>query len=211
MKTLFSLFIYLFLASQSSTAEDVVTVDLLSGYWHIESTKQSPNNLSKAILYKYSHTPEGELPKHRLKITTPSDALWIDFDEWKTIGRYKFIDNNNLFIVSRNFQTERQGIVDLNSGEITWIGGGIGELLSWDSKSKYGLVKLRGQKHYFPAPEWGAFWVDMIVDTRGDIIKVLSPNSKYLGECVPLGLILDQDEKHPKLKQSMEECVYVER
>ena len=70
---------------------------------------------------------------------------------------------------------------------------------------------LRGQKHYFPAPEWGAFWVDMIVDTRGDIIKVLSPNSKHLGECVPLGLILDQDEKHPKLKQSMEECVYVER
>jgi len=211
MKTLFSLFVYLFLERKSSTAEDVVTVDLLSGYWHIESTKQSPNNLSKAILYKYSHTPEGELPKHRLKITTPSDALWIDFDEWKTIGRYKFIDNNNLFIVSRNFQTERQGIVDLNSGEITWIGGGIGELLSWDSKSKYGLVKLRGQKHYFPAPEWGAFWVDMIVDTRGDIIKVLSPNSKYLGECVPLGLILDQDEKHPKLKQSMEECVYVER
>ncbi|MDC0388544.1 hypothetical protein OAM53_00700 [Candidatus Thioglobus sp.] len=211
MKILFALFFYLFLSNQAFTTEDVVTASLSSGYWHIESTKRSPNNLSKAILYKYSHTPEGELPKHRLKITTPSDALWIDFDEWKTIGRYKFIDNDNLFIVSRNFQTERQGIVDLKTRDITWIGGGIGELLSWNSKSKYGLVKLRGQKHYLPGPEWGAFWVDMIVDTKGNVIEVLSPNSQYLGECIPLNLILDQENKYPKLKQSMEECVYVER
>jgi hypothetical protein len=51
----------------------------------------------------------------------------------------------------------------------------------------------------------------MIVDTNGNAIEVLSPNSKYLGECTPLSLILDQDKEYPKLKQSMEDCVYVER
>jgi hypothetical protein len=211
MKALFSLFIYLFLTSQPSTAEDVVVVGLSSGYWHIESAKHSPDNLSKATLYEYSPMPIGEMPKHRLKIATPDNTWWINYDDGQAIERYEFIDNDNLFILSGNLQTEGQGIVDLKTRDITWIGGGVGELLSWDSKSKYGLVKLRGQKHYFPAPEWGAFWVDMIVDTHGNVIEVLSPNSQYLGECVPLNLILDQENKYPKLKQSMEDCVHVER
>jgi hypothetical protein len=51
----------------------------------------------------------------------------------------------------------------------------------------------------------------MIVDTQGEVIEVLKPNSQYLGECVPLGLILDQEKEYPKLKQSMKDCVHVER
>jgi hypothetical protein len=51
----------------------------------------------------------------------------------------------------------------------------------------------------------------MIVDTQGEVIEVLKPNSQYLGECVPLRLILHQEKEYPKLKQSMEDCVYVER
>jgi len=211
MKTLFSLILYSILLSHTYAIEKVVSVGLSSGYWHIESTKYSPNNLSKAVLHEYSPVPEGELPRHRLKITTPNDTWWINSDDGQVIERYEFIDNDNLFMVSGNLQTEGQGIVDLKTRDITWIGGGVGELLSWNSKSKYGLVKLRGQKHYFPAPEWGAFWVDMIVDTQGEVIEVLKPNSQYLGECVPLRLILDQEKEYPKLKQSMEDCVYVER
>jgi len=211
MKTFFALILYSILSSHAYAIEKVVSVGLSSGYWHIESTKRSPNNLSKAVLHEYSPVPEGELPRHRLKITTPNDTWWINSDDGQAIERYEFIDNDNLFILSGNLQTEGQGIVDLKTRDITWIGGGVGELLSWDSKSKYGLVKLRGQKHYFPAPEWGAFWVDMIVDTDGYVVEVLAPDSKYLGECVPLSLILDQDKKHPKLEQSMKDCVYVER
>ena len=211
MKTLFSLILYSILSSHTYAIEKVVSVGLSSGYWHIESTKYSPNNLSKAVLHEYSPVLEGELPRHRLKITTPNDTWWINSDNGQSIDSYKFVDDDNLFILSSNFQVDSQGIVDLKTRDITWIGGGVGELLSWSSKSKYGLVKLRGQKHYFPAPEWGVFWVDMIVDTQGNVIEVLSPNSQYLGECIPLNLILDQENKHPKLKQSMEDCVYVER
>jgi len=211
MKTLFALILYSLLSGCIYASDKVIEVDLSSGYWHIESTKHSPDNLSKVVLYEYSPMPIGEMPKHRLKIATPDNTWWINSDDGQVIERYEFIDNDNLFIVSGNLQTEGQGIVDLKTRDITWIGGGVGDLLSWDSKSKYGLVKLRGQKHYFPAPEWGAFWVDMIVDTHGNVIEVLSPNSQYLGECVPLNLILDQENKYPKLKQSMEDCVHVER
>ena len=211
MKTLFALILYSLLSGCIFASDKVIEVDLSSGYWHIESTKHSPDNLSKVVLYEYSPMPIGEMPKHRLKIATPDNTWWINSDDGQVIERYEFIDNDNLFIVSGNLQTEGQGIVDLKTRDITWIGGGVGDLLSWDSKSKYGLVKLRGQKHYFPAPEWGAFWVDMIVDTHGNVIEVLSPNSQYLGECVPLNLILDQENKYPKLKQSMEDCVHVER
>ena len=211
MKTLLSLFVYLFLANQSSATEDVVMAGLSSGYWHIESAKRSSDNLSEATLYEYSPISTGEIPKHRLKIATPDDTWWINFDDGQAIKRYEFIDDDNLSILSGNLQTEGQGIVDLKTRDITWIGGGVGELLSWDSESKYGLIRLRGQKHYSPAPEWGAFWVDMIVDTQGDVIEVLPPNSKFLGECVSLNLILDQEKEYPKLKQSMKDCVRVER
>ena len=211
MKTLLSLFVCLFLASHSSATEDVAMVGSSSGYWNIESTKHSPDNLSKAVLYKFSPKPKYEVPRHRLKIATPDNTWWINSGDWQAIKRYEFIDNNHLLILSGNLRTESQSIVDLKTRDITWIGGGVGELLSWDSESKYGLIRLRGQKHYFPAPEWGAFWVDMIVDTKGDVIEVLPPNSKYLGECVSLNLILDQEKEYPKLKQSMKDCVRVER
>ena len=211
MKTLFSLILYYILSSHTYAIEKVVSVGLSSGYWHIESTKYSPNNLSKAVLYKFSPKPKYEIPRHRLKIATPDNTWWINSGDRQAIKRYEFIDNDHLSILSGNLQTESQGIVDLKTRDITWIDGGVGELLSWDSESKYGLIRLRGQKHYFPGPEWGAFWVDMIVDTNGNAIEVLSPNSKYLGECTPLSLILDQDKEYPKLKQSMEDCVYVER
>ena len=211
MRSFFLLFFSLLLSSQASAAEDAVTVDLSSGYWNIESIKHSPDNLSKAVLYKFSPKPKYEIPRHRLKIATPDNTWWINSGDWQAIKRYEFIDNDHLLILSGNLQTESQGIVDLKTRDITWIGGGVGELLSWDSESKYGLIRLRGQKHYFPAPEWGAFWVDMIVDTQGDVIEVLSPNSKYLGECVSLNLILDQEKGYPKLKQSMKDCVHVER
>lgn len=122
---------------------------------------------------------------------------------------YKFVDDKYLLISQRTTTSETQKIINLKTGGLTTLGGGVGELISWDGEE--GLIKLRGQKRYFPAPEFGAFWVDVIVDTKGNIIEYVEPNSQYLGKCVPIKELIDLDKKHPKLKQGMDDCVRVER
>lgn len=122
---------------------------------------------------------------------------------------YKFLDDKYLLILAKTTTSEMQKIINLKTGGIATLGGGVGELIRWDGEE--GLIKLRGQKYYFPAPEFGAFWIDVIVDTQGNIIEYVERDSQYLGRCVPIKELIDLDKKHPKLKQDMDDCVRVER
>jgi len=166
----------------------------------------SPDKKTEVLLIKSLKTLEdGELPMQVLKIITPDKTWFIKSGDWSNFKKIDFLNDHYLFLTEGNLMTEASRVINLSTQQSYYLGKGTFEILDKN------LIKLYGQKHYFPAPEWGAFWVDMIVDTQGNVIEVLPPNSKHSGKCVPLGLILDQDEKHPKLKQSMEECVYVER
>ena len=122
---------------------------------------------------------------------------------------YKFLDDKYLLVLEKTTTSETQKIINLKTGGLTTLGGGVGELISWDGEE--GLIKLSGQKRYFPAPEFGAFWVDVIVDTQGNIIEYVERDSRYLGRCVPIKTLIDLNKKHPKLKQGMNDCVRVER
>ena len=170
----------------------------------ITNIKLSPDLSLRAVLYESKNTiEEGELQKQVLKIALPGGYLWLRPVDSVNYSKFKFLDNRRL-ILSRCtlFQCDTI-IVDTNEREIVQLGKGSYEVLEND------MIKLIGQKYYFPEPIWGAFWVDMIVDNQGNVVRVVPPHSEGLRECVSLNLILDKNTKYPKLKQSMNDCVYV--
>lgn len=212
MKTLFSLFFYLLISNLvlalTLAPNRLMEPELkeISKYPSTVSVQLSPDKKTEALLFEsIKPREEGELPIQVLKITT-SDKTWlIKSGDWTNFTKIAFLDDQHLLLTEGGLMTESSRIINLSTQKSHYLGKGMFEILDNNN------IRLQGQKHYFPVPEWGAFWVDMIVDTHGNVVEVLSPNSKYLGECVPLNLILDQDKEYPKLKQSMEDCVYVER
>jgi hypothetical protein len=213
MRTLFSLFVYLIIilpihAEESLTySKENKSEKIVRGLnATITNVKLSPDHSLRAVLYESQNTlEEGNLPEQVLKIALPDGHLWLRPGDWVNYSKLKFLDNRRLILSRCTLFVCDSIIVDTLDRKIVWLGKGEYETIN------NSLIKLTGQKYYFPAPKWGAFWVDMIVDAQGSIIKILAPNSKYLGECVPISLILDQDKEYPKLEQSMKECVYVER
>ena len=212
MKTLLSLFFYLLnsnLALALTLAPDTSVeheLDKISKHSTIVLTKLSPDKKTEVVLFESIKPREKEeLPRQILKITTPDKVWLMESGDSRNFTKIRFLNNQHLLYTEGGLTNNATLDIDLETRQIRYLGQGEFEILDGN------FIKLYGQKHYFPAPEWGAFWVDMIVDTHGNVIEVLSPNSQYLGECVPLNLILDQENKHPKLKQSMEDCVYVER
>jgi len=56
----------------------------------------------------------------------------------------------------------------------------------------------------------GAYWVDELRNRNGELIEVYSKQKNEWG-CVTLRRILDQGEPYPLLRQSLDDCVYVDR
>ena len=212
MKTLFSLILYLLISNLvlalTLAPNRLIDPELkeISKYPSTVSVQLSPDKKTEALLFEsIKPREEGELPIQVLKITTPDKTWLIKSGDWINFTKIAFLDDQHLLLTEGSLMTEASRIINLSTQKSHYLGKGTFEILDKN------LIKLYGQKHYFPAPKWGAFWVDTIVDVQGNVIEVLSPNSKYLRECVPLNLILDQDKEYPKLKQSTKDCIYVKR
>jgi hypothetical protein len=210
MKTLLSLFIYLIITlpiqaeesltySKENKSEEIVRALNAT----ITNIKLSPDHSLRAVLYEsQSALEEGDLPEQVLKIALPDGHLWLRPGDWVNYSKLKFLDNRKLALSRCTLFVCDSIIVDTLDRKVVWLGKGEFEIIN------NSLIKLTGQKYYFPPPKWGAFWVDMIVDYDGNVVEILSTP---IAECVPLNLILDQEKEYPKLKQSMEDCVHVER
>lgn len=176
----------------------------------VKSKQSSPDSRCTAILYESSGPiEEGIPPAQSIKINTPKTSWWINLpiDPFDFVGAIEFIDDKHLLIELRNSTREGQAILDLTSKELNFVGSGRGDFIRHNNGK--GLIRLRGQKHYFP--EGGAFWVDVLVDKEGNVVEVLSAPKGNGRPCVPLNLILDDTKPHPKLRQTLDQCVYVER
>lgn len=145
--------------------------------------------------------------KRVLKIQNANKTWDIGLEDWERFERVVFLSNNLLLITRGNLTTGGSEIISLDTKKSVLIGRGSVK------SAQNGIIHLTNQKYYLPPPNWGAFWVDSLVDYDGNILKFIEPNSKYLGECISIKLILDQEplKEHPKLQQSLSDCVRVVR
>jgi hypothetical protein len=127
-----------------------------------------------------------------LKITTDVNPLWLKPTNWVNYISFEFIDDHRLILARATAY-----MTDTTSKQITWIGSGKYQLMDGD------LIKLIGQKYYLDR----AIWINALADYDGNIIEFLS--AKPNGKCVTLKSFLNQKNKHLKLKQSMDDCIYI--
>jgi len=178
--------------------------------WQIISEKRSLDGLTKVCLYQSGLAGrEGESPSQLLKISTSESSWGIRPPEealsW--FGDFEFLDNEYLLFSVNSATREQQSVFNLAAQKCTVIGGGKAAVLR-AGKNK-GLIRLSGQKHYFP--KGGAFWVDLLVDRDGELIEGLSAPRWSSVTRIPLTLVLDPDKSYSMLRQPRHARIYVRR
>ena len=75
-----------------------------------------------------------------------------------------------------------------------------------------GLFLLKGRKHYQTrnGEPMGALWTNELVNQNGELVYIMSEPKNEFG-CIPLNEFLDTTKKYPQLRQSLNDCVYVEK
>ena len=205
MKTLHSFCLYLILTTTAQTAGllEINTnltpkIQEILNNASIEDSKVSAKLGSTAVLYVSNKTlEEGLMPEEVLKITTDVETLWLQPTDWVNYINFEFIDDHRLILARATAYMTDTILIDTTSKDITWIGSGKFQLVDGN------LIKLIGQKYYLDR----AIWINALADYEGNIVEFLSvkPN----GKCVPLKSFLNQKNKYPKLKQSMDDCIYI--
>ena len=205
MKTLHSFYLYLILTTTAQAAGflEINTsltpnVQKILNNASVEDSKTSSEHRSTAVLYRSNKTPEeGMMPEQVLKITTDVNTLWLKPTDWVNYISFEFIDDRRLILARATAYMTDTILIDTTSKQITWIGSGKYQLMDDN------LIKLIGQKYYLDR----AIWINALADYEGNIVEFLSvkPN----GKCVPLKSFLNQKNKYPKLKQSMDDCIYI--
>jgi len=194
MKTLHSFYLYLILTTTAQAAGflEINTsltpnVQKILNNASVEDSKTSSEHRSTAVLYRSNKTPEeGMMPEQVLKITTDVNTLWLKPTDWV----------NYILARATAYMTDTI-LIDTTSKQITWIGSGKFQLMDGN------LIKLIGQKYYLDR----AIWINALADYDGNIVEFLS--AKPNGKCVTLKSFLNQKNKYPKLKQSMDDCIYI--
>ena len=205
MKTLHSFCLYLILTTTAQTAGllEINTnltpkIQEILNNASIEDSKVSAKLGSTAVLYVSNKTlEEGLMPEEVLKITTDVETLWLQPTDWVNYINFEFIDDHRLILARSTAYMTDTILIDTTSKQITWIGSGKFQLVDGN------LIKLIGQKYYLDR----AIWINALAGYDGNIIEFLS--AKPNGKCVPLKSFLNQKNKYPKLKQSMDDCIYI--
>ena len=138
-----------------------------------------------------------------LKITSIDGAVWLYEGYGLMFDEFKFISNNHLIMTMCRLTTCGSMTFNIKTNSTDHLGGG--KYILIDNEQ----IKLSGAKLY---DDSGAFWISKIVDDDGNLIEVLSSRNKHWN-CIPLKTILNSQtkESYPKLKQNMNDCVYVDR
>jgi hypothetical protein len=205
MKTLHTFYLYLILSTTAQAAGflDINTsltpkIQEILNNASIEDSKVSAGLGSTAVLYVSNKTlEEGLMPEEVLKITTDAETLWLQPTDWVNYINFEFIDDRRLILARATAYMTDTILIDTTSKQITWIGSGKYQLMDDN------LIKLIGQKYYLDR----AIWLNALADYDGNIIEFLS--AKPNGKCVTLKSFLNQKNKYPKLKQSLDDCIYI--
>ena len=170
----------------------------------------SPNGLIFASLYTSTDAvEEGEHRKQYLQIGALAKNWWMsNTSGFFTISEINFIDDKYLLLIQNSNTLTISSLINTETKYQQILGGGAAEYI--DMGENKGLFIFHDSKGYLPAPKYGAFWVDKVRNKKGELIEVLSKPKNSWG-CIPLKLILDENETYPALRQNMKDCVYVDR
>ena len=168
----------------------------------------SPDKTTSLTLYASTEkVKENELQKQFIQIITSLQSRWLtNITEDSIIKTLKFIDNNHVLIVHSSMTSTVSTILDLDTNKQKLLGDGNARYIT-SGKNK-GYFLLSSSKGYIPKE--GPFWVNKVVDKDGDLIEFLSYPDNGL-PCVQVKNLLDMNEKYPKLKQKLTDCIFVER
>ena len=195
---------------------------ILKNHLMLESYKSSLYNKSLAKLYiKRANKEDGlGFKSYYLYIKSPHNSWWWKSPQDYSTFRYEFIDENRLLVVGSNDLYETTFLININPKKVTILGYGDGRYISY-GKFK-GMFKISGEKRYFfnkTKAQNGAYWIDYICDSRGNIIKYLNKadcKRKNIGDVENIFYIREiiensKKDKHRYLRQPLNECIEVER
>lgn len=150
---------------------------------------------------------EEELQKQYMQIGTVTNNWWLsNTSEFFIISKMNFIDNTHLLIIQQSSTSTVSSLINIQTRNQLILSNGNAEYIT-EGKNK-GLFMLHNRKGYFT--EGGAYWVDELKNSNGELIEVYSkPKNKW--GCIALKFILDKNNSYPLLRQSLDDCIYVDR
>lgn len=137
-----------------------------------------------------------------LLVSHAESSWWIDWQPGSIFEIGEFVDDRRAIIITRNVAVANSYFLNLDQGDMQFIGGGVGSLVK--SGPNAGLVMLQGQKRYHATR--GTFWLDVLVGLNGESVEFL-PNE--WGECLPVSEIIRVDESRASLKQRLTDCIAI--
>tara|TARA_R110002049_G_scaffold171650_1_gene338365 strand:+ start:1038 stop:1601 length:564 start_codon:yes stop_codon:yes gene_type:complete len=137
-----------------------------------------------------------------LLVSHAESNWWIDWQPGSIFEIGEFVDDRHAIIITRNVAVANSYLLNLDQGDMQFIGGGVGSLVK--SGPNAGLVLLQGQKRYHATR--GPFWLDVLVGLNGESVEFL-PNE--WGECLPVSEIIRVDESRASLKQRLTDCIAI--
>ena len=201
MKTLMLLF-FMSLASLANAIEEA-RVCAAQPPWN--AVASSSNGLSSITHFTMPRDAEQDVFPGFVSCLLVSHAesnWWIDWQPGSIFEIGEFVDDRHAIIITRNVAVANSYLLNLDQGDMQFIGGGVGSLVK--SGPNAGLVLLQGQKRYHATR--GPFWLDVLVGLNGESVEFL-PNE--WGECLPVSEIIRVDESRASLKQRLTDCIAI--
>lgn len=125
---------------------------------------------------------------------------------YNLLNSKKLNKNKVLFSLKSSTLIENY-ILDLNTFEVNYLTDGL--ITSCNNKTF--TVFNKKDYLYKNGVSFGAFWVDLIIDYNGNVLKFLSKEETKNTKKLKIKSIINPSEKYPYLEQSFEEYINVER
>jgi len=120
----------------------------------------------------------------------------------------EFVDESHLFVTGVGITASSTYLLNLSTRELKYLGGGEGAHFITHGPNK-GLVLLNTQKRYFGG---GANWINVLVNMDGELIEFVPMEGRGPSfPCVKIADILRKTDSRSKLRQSLDDCVVVQR
>lgn len=195
---------------------------ILKNHLVLEGYKSSlyNNSLVKVYTKRDKELDSLRFKNYYLYLKSPNSSWWWKSPQEYSSFRYEFIDENRLLVVAGNDLYGTSFLINIDAKKAITLGYGYAKYITY-GKFK-GMFKINGEKRYFfnkTKAQNGAYWIDYICDSRGNIIKYLNKvNCKrknngnmesifYISELIESS----KKDKHHYLQQPLNECIEVER
>ena len=163
------------------------------------------NGLSSIAHFTMSHDAGSDVfpgVASCLLVSHAGSSWWVPWQPGSIFEIGEFLDDKHAIIITRNVAVANSYLLNLDQGDMQFIGGGVGSLVKSGPNARQ--VMLLGQKRYHATR--GPFWLDVLVELNGEPTEFLS---NEWGECLPISEIIRVDESRASLKQQLTDCIAI--